>query len=206
MHRYSIGRRRLLGTVAAGLVAAALPERHLLAQDQAQLGDDVDPVADVGPAVAGPDEFVSTGIVPVVLTLPSLGVTANVAGVGQDEDGAMSAPSNPDEIAWYSLGPGMGVPGNAVFAAHVDWGGRPRVFGQLAALQPGSPVLIVDAAGNGYQYTVESSEWFQADGAPVEEIFSQPAHPMVTLITCGGTYRAATREYLDRLVVRARGG
>jgi hypothetical protein len=39
----------------------------------------------------------------------------------------------------------------------------------------------------------------------MEEIFAQPSEPVITLITCGGEYVAATREYLDRLIVRARG-
>ena len=50
-----------------------------------------------------------------------------------------------------------------------------------------------------------SSRWVRADGAPVEEIFAQSSAPTLTLITCGGEYRPETREYLDRLIVRARG-
>ena len=37
-----------------------------------------------------------------------------------------------------------------------------------------------------------------------EEIFSNNGSPELTLITCGGRYEAATRSYLDRLIVRAR--
>jgi len=142
---------------------------------------------------------------PVKLSMPSLGIEAPVVPVGQDEDGAMAAPTDPDTVAWYEPGPGMGVHGNVVFAAHINWAGRLRVFGNLHLLEPGDPILIVDAEDHGYKYEVESSHWVRAEGAPVEEIFASSGAPAITLITCGGEYVPATREYLDRLIVRARG-
>jgi hypothetical protein len=156
---------------------------------------------DAGPPVAeGP-----WGTPPVKLMIPSLGVEGAVVGVGVDEDGSMTAPKDPDTVAWYEPGPGMGVPGNVVFAAHVDWGGRLRVFGRLAALDPGDIVQVIDADGHGYEYAVQSSRWVRAEGAPVEEIFAQTESPTITMITCGGEFVPSRREYLDRLIVRARG-
>jgi sortase (surface protein transpeptidase) len=145
------------------------------------------------------------GVPPVKLTIPSLGVEAPVEAVGLDEDGAMATPTKPDDVAWYELGPGMGVPGNVVLAAHVNWDGRLRPFGLLHTLEPGDAVQLIDAEGRGFEYRVESSHWVRAEGAPLAEIFAQPEQPVITLITCGGEYVAATREYLDRLIVRAVG-
>jgi sortase (surface protein transpeptidase) len=99
----------------------------------------------------------------------------------------------------------MGVPGNVVLAAHVNWNGRLRPFGLLHTLEPGDAIQVIDADGRGFEYRVESSHWVRAEGAPLAEIFAQPDQPVVTLITCGGEYIAATREYLDRLIVRAKG-
>lgn len=163
------------------------------------------PAAEPEPAEPEPLAAGPWGVPPVKLMLPSVGVEAAVEPVAEDPDGAMSAPTDPDQIAWYSPGPGMGVPGNVVFAGHVDWAGRRRVFGDLHLLNPGDPVQVIDAEGRGYEYAVESSEWVRAEGAPVEAIFANPGEPVVTLITCGGEYVAARREYLDRLIVRARG-
>lgn len=156
-------------------------------------------VAEAAPA-AGP-----WGVPPVKLVIPSLAVEAAVEPVGQDPDGAMSTPTDPDDVAWYKLGPGMGVPGNVVLAAHVNWDGRLRVFGQLHLLEDGDVVQVIDAEGRGYEYAVESSHWVRAEGAPIEEIFAQPPEPVITLITCGGEFVPSRREYLDRLIVRARG-
>jgi hypothetical protein len=164
-----------------------------------QVNDETEP-ADAPVPVAGP-----WGVPPVKLTIPALGVEAAVQPVGLDADGAMGTPTQPDDVAWYELGPGMGVPGNVVLAAHVNWNGRLRPFGLLHTLEPGDAVQVIDAEGRGFEYQVESSHWVRAEGAPLAEIFAQPEQPVVTLITCGGEYVAATREYLDRLIVRARG-
>jgi sortase (surface protein transpeptidase) len=215
------GRRHFLRTGLAGLVAlsvlglrSALPRMAhaddpggpAAAPDEPPLpADDSDETEEVEEVEEEPAVTYDPGIPPITLAIPKLGVEARVVGVAQDEEGAMDVPPDPDQVAWYTLGPGMGVPGNAVFAAHIDWGGIPRAFGRLSALAVGDVVLIVDERHNGYEYVVESTHWVRAEGAPVEEIFAQTTDPTITLITCGGEYRAATREYLDRLIVHARG-
>jgi LPXTG-site transpeptidase (sortase) family protein len=159
-----------------------------------------EPIPDVAPAAPGP-----WGVPPVKIAIPALGIEAPVEPVGQDADGAMSAPTHPDEVAWYKLGPGMGVPGNVVLAGHINWEGRVRTFGYLDQLGPGDVVQVIDEQGRGFEYAVDSSRWVRAEGAPLEEIFAQPTEPVLTLITCGGEYVASRREYLDRLIVRAKG-
>jgi sortase (surface protein transpeptidase) len=198
-------RRRFIVAALSGLGGLALRPTRGVAQapEEAEDAEVEEPWPAEQPPAA--TEIVASGVRPVTLAIPALRVEAAVVPVELDEDGAMAAPGDPDTVAWYALGPGMGVGGNAVFAAHVDWGGRPRVFGRLAALRPGDGVLVVDERGNGYQYVVESSEWVRAEGAPVEEIFAQGESPVITLITCGGTYVPVRREYLDRLIVRAVG-
>ncbi len=167
-----------------------------------QVNDEAQPADQPAPEVAASGPW---GVPPVKLMIPALGVEAAVEAVGDDPDGAMSTPTHPDNVAWYQPGAGMGVPGNVVFAAHVNWDGRLRPFGLLHRLEMGDAIQVVDEQGRGFEYVVESSQWFRAEGAPLEEIFAQPGEPVVTLITCGGEYVAATREYLDRLVVRAKG-
>jgi sortase A len=155
---------------------------------------------DPDPVAAGP-----WGVPPTKMSMPSLGVEAPIVPVGLDDDGAMAAPTDPDTVAWYRLGPGMGVAGNVVLAGHINWAGRTRAFGFLDQLEPGDPILVIDDDGHGYQYVVESSHWVRAEGAPVDEIFASTGETVLTLITCGGEYVASSREYLDRLIVRAKG-
>jgi hypothetical protein len=177
------------------------------ANDETPPADQPSPAPAVASPPATPEAVVaaSMGVPPVQLMIPTLGVEAAVEAVGDDPDGAMSTPARPDDVAWYSLGPGMGVPGNVVFAAHVNWDGRLRPFGLLHLLEEGDVIQVIDEKDRGFEYVVEAKHWVRAEGAPLEEIFAQPTTPVVTLITCGGEYVAARREYLDRLIVRARG-
>jgi sortase (surface protein transpeptidase) len=142
-------------------------------------------------------------VAPVELKIPALGVDADVVPVGLDDDGAMTAPSDPDTVAWYEPGPGTGMPGNVVLAGHVDWGGRLRVFGLLYRLGPGDRIVVIDEQLREFFYEVAWSRWVAAEGAPVEEIFAGTELSELTLITCGGAFDHASRQYLDRLIVRA---
>lgn len=225
--RTRFARRRMLGLglAAFGSLALGLPRISLARAQQdpptdvplppaggdapvPSAGDDAVPSGGavfepMPPAAAVQDPW---GIRPVSLVIPKFGVEADVAPVNYDKDGLMDVPPDPDLVAWFEYGSGMGVAGNAIFAAHVDWGGLPRVFYHLRDLEPGDAILVSDVKGRGFQYVVATTHVYDADGAPVDEIFSQASdQPIVTLITCGGRYRAATREYLDRVVVVARG-
>jgi Sortase domain len=160
---------------------------------------------DVAPVEEAPPVFepLPPQIAPVVLKIPTIGVDASVFPVGEDVEGAMDVPPTPDTVAWWSLGPGTGVPGNVVLAAHVDWGGRLRVFGLLHHLGPGDWIVLVDEQLREYTYEVIWNQWVAADGAPVEAVFDNSDQAEVTLITCGGEFDRSSRQYLDRLIVRA---
>jgi sortase (surface protein transpeptidase) len=193
-----------MAVVVGGPAAtAAAQDTETDAPSSAPLPSDLADAPDEQPADQPPVATGPWGVPPVQLMIPSLGVEAVVEAVGQDPDGAMSTPTQPDDVAWYELG--MGVPGNVVVAAHVNWGGRLRAFGELHLLEVGDIIQVIDAEGHGYEYAVESSHWVRAEGAPLDEIFAQPPVMMMTLITCGGEYVPSRREYLDRLIVRARG-
>ncbi|MFN8522164.1 MAG: class F sortase [Chloroflexota bacterium] len=220
MIRASVARRRFILQASALLMGAQLAGvQKASAQDVL-----VDPVLeppDITPAPPPPPTeppafaphgadaelptFAFGGFTPIQIKIPSIGLNARIVPVGLDADGSMAAPTNPDEVGWYSLGPGVGALGNAVLAGHVDWDGRPRTFGSIHLLDEGDVLTVSDADGTDWRYVVVGSRWVRAEGAPVDEIFyPETDHSLLTLITCGGEFRPATREYLDRLIVRAR--
>ena len=153
------------------------------------------------PAAAAPEPAPGA---PVRLVQPRLGIDAPIVPLGLDADGAMAAPSDPDTVGWWSLGADTASDGNVVLAGHVNWGGRLRAFGRLFQAQPGDVFYVTDAIGEEYGYTVTWARMYDADSAPLDEIFlpDGPGHQL-TLITCGGRFDSADRLYLDRLVVRA---
>lgn len=161
------------------------------------------PVAMSASATESAAPAATAGSRPVVLRIPAIQVDAEVERAFI-VDGAMQNPSGPYIVAWYGQTERVGVPGNAVFAGHVDYAGvGPAVFARVAELAAGDAVEVVSATGGQYAYAVEWSELYPAEAAPVEEILRQSEAEEITLITCGGVFDAATSLYTDRLVVRA---
>jgi LPXTG-site transpeptidase (sortase) family protein len=143
------------------------------------------------------------GSTPMAIDIPSIGTHAQVVPLGQDDDGTMQAPTDPDTVGWYGLGVGVGAPGNALLDGHVDWGGQLRVFGFLRQLEPGDAIQITNADGTVLNYSVTWIRLYTADTAPLDEIYEQTSDEEVTLITCGGAFDTAIRMYVSRWVVRA---
>jgi sortase (surface protein transpeptidase) len=151
------------------------------------------------------------------LRIPVLGVDAPVGAYFVD--GQMVAPANPVEVAWYDMSnfPGMGgAPGqggNAIFSAHVDYFARVPyadgslyrgrgVFFDLALLSPGD-VIEVEYQGQVLTYRVAWRKQVNADTGDWGEIWSGNGVDSITLYTCGGDFDWNTRNYEDRIVVRA---
>ena len=154
-------------------------------------------------AGAAPAPRSTSGARPVVLRIPSIQVDAEVERAFI-VDGAMQNPSGPFVVAWYGQTERVGVPGNAVFAGHVDYAGvGPAIFARVGELVAGDTIEIVTITGGQLAYAVEWIELYPTEEAPVEEILRQTDVEEITLITCGGTFDAATGLYSDRLIVRA---
>jgi sortase (surface protein transpeptidase) len=144
-----------------------------------------------------------SGTVPLFVRIPKIGTAARVVPLGMDDEGTLDSPSDPDSVGWFSLGPGVGAPGNAILDGHIDWGGRLRVFGLLRTLSPGDEVLVTDQDGQTLRYSVRWTRLYEADDAPLDEIYEQGPDQELTLITCGGAFDPAIHMYVSRWVVRA---
>lgn len=142
---------------------------------------------------------------PARLAIPALGVHAPITPVGLEASGIMASPTEGHVIGWYELGPRPGELSNAVLAGHVDLNKRPGVFSRLRELAPGATIDVDTGLGIAYRYVVEEVRSYPAADAPTAEIFGGTPDATLTLITCGGQFDPARREYLERVVVRARG-
>jgi sortase (surface protein transpeptidase) len=152
---------------------------------------------------AAPASAHTVGAAPAVIDIPRIGTHAEIVPLGQEEDGTMQSPTDPDTVGWYNLGTGIGAPGNALLDGHLDWGGRLRVFGLLRQLASGDTIQITDTNGNVLNYSVTWSRLYDATTAPLEQIFEQTADEQITLITCGGTFDQSAHVYVSRWIVRA---
>ena len=139
------------------------------------------------------------------LLIPAIGVDASVVVKGVGADGFMEAPDNGRDVAWYDFSSAPGVPGNAVFAGHVDYYKvGPAVFWDLGKLQSDDEVDVRLTDGTTYRYAVDGKAVFESDAVPMGQVIARTSDQVITLITCTGTFNSATREYDKRLVVRAR--
>lgn len=156
------------------------------------------------PEYAPPPEMAApVTAVPLFIDIPRLGTHAPIVPLGLDEDGALAAPIDPDTVGWWQDGPGVGGPGNMLLDGHVDWAGRLRVFGLLKLLDTGDVIRVTDSDGLTRSYSVVWTRLYDADTAPLDEIFPTTPEEQLTLITCGGAFDHAARMYVSRWVIRA---
>jgi hypothetical protein len=142
---------------------------------------------------------------PVGLRIDALDVDAPVdaygvvAGTGQ-----MDVPDNVSDVAWYEFGPSPGQRGSAVLAAHVDLAGEgPGVFFGLRNLEAGDLAHVTYDDGSEQAFRVVARTVYDKDELPTDVLFAKDGPPVLTLITCGGAFSRADRQYNSNVVVYA---
>ncbi len=138
------------------------------------------------------------------LVIPSAGIDASVVTLGVKPDGEMQTPNTPNDVGWYDFTAYPGFGSNAVFSGHVDYANYgAAVFWHLRSLSEGDEVGVRLTDGTYYAYRVISAQTFSSDDAPVQEIIGPTEAEIITLITCSGSFNTRTRQYDERLIVRA---
>ncbi len=141
---------------------------------------------------------------PVALRIRELDVTAPIVAMGGSVNGEMEVPATIDDVAWYRHGPSPGQGGSAVLAAHVDLAGQgPGVFADLAELTQGSIVEVDFADGDSQRFVVVDGAVYGKDNLDSARIFAREGPPMLTLITCGGSFNPSLSRYDSNVVVFA---
>ena len=141
---------------------------------------------------------------PSELVIPAIHVDAPVEHVGTTPDGAMDAPHEWNDVAWFDQGYRPGERGSAVIAGHLDSTTDRAVFWDLRLLKPGDQVLVKDANGSRLTFQVTGSEIYPYNQAPLQKIFGPASAPMLNLVTCNGVFDRGAKNYDKRLVVYAR--
>jgi len=149
---------------------------------------------------AAPDAAPKPVAAPARLSVPVLGVDADVEAVGVDGQGRMGTPSRPEHVGWYRQGAAPGQPGNAVIDGHLDWTSGPAVFWQLHRLRVGDEAFVTGSDGTRLRFVVDSVSTIAYD-ANVDGLFVTLGPPSLTLLTCTGVWDRQRATYLQRLVV-----
>ncbi|MBQ0985559.1 class F sortase [Streptomyces sp. F63] len=141
--------------------------------------------------------------VPQQVSIPSLGVSSALETLGQNKDGAMTTPKNPDLAGWYEPGPTPGSEGPAVIAGHVTWNGEDAVFKDLKTLKAGDTVEVKRQDGKTATFTVDRVEEYPKKEFPTLEVYKNLDHAGLRLVTCGGEFDADRHYYTHNVVVFA---
>ncbi|MBZ4319284.1 class F sortase [Streptomyces huiliensis] len=147
------------------------------------------------------------GAQPERLAIRAMGLRAPIEGHGLTPQGAVEPPpyERPDAVAWYRGGPQPGSLGAAVLVGHVDTERAPAVFSDLGKLKRGETVTVSRVDGSTADFTVEDVTVVGKDRFDAARVYGprDPGRAELRLITCGGDYDRARREYSANVVVSA---
>jgi sortase (surface protein transpeptidase) len=146
------------------------------------------------------------GSAPVIVRIPSIGVTADIISVGLDAKGGVAVPplSTPMVAGWYDRGAAPGQPGAAVLLGHVDSAATgPAVFYKLGDLLPGDLVYVTRKDNRTVVFEVTSVALYSESAFPASQVYGPTPNPTLRLITCGGGFDSRTHHYVDRTIAYA---
>jgi sortase (surface protein transpeptidase) len=208
------GRRRTTYVAAALLavsglillVAAALGQRSApepVVETVAAPPVVVDGPADL-PVPVGP---ILPAAVPTSISIPSIGVRSVLNQVGLDADGTLEVPApgpHYDEAAWYRDSAEPGTIGPAVVLGHIDSAkDGPSVFFDLGRVKSGDRIDVSRSDGTVATFLVDTVDRFPKDAFPSRSVYATTNRAELRVITCSGSFDAATGNYRDNTVVFA---
>jgi Sortase domain len=142
---------------------------------------------------------------PAALSVPAEQITGRVRAVGTDpRTRLLRVPNTTTRIVWWAYGARPGdAHGSVVLAAHVDYNGKLGLFFDLDRTPIGAVVHVRRHDGQTISYRVVGRQHVDKANLRQLGIFTRSGRPRLVLITCGGSFDAATRSYRDNVVVAA---
>jgi LPXTG-site transpeptidase (sortase) family protein len=160
--------------------------------------------APTGPIVAPPQSANPHSVAsPVSLTIPLIGVDAQMIKLGLAAGGALQVPSSTAVAGWYTGSPRPGSIGSAIIVGHIDSIKGPGVFYRLSELSKGDAVYVKRADGTMVEFRVTAVQEYPKDKFPTQAVYGPTPDAELRLITCGGTFDSTTGHYLSNIVVYA---
>lgn len=140
---------------------------------------------------------------PAKITIPDIGVDAVIESLGLTKDNAVDVPKSLWTTAWFNQSSKPGSNGPAMIVGHYSAYGR-AVFANLKKLTPGQKIIITDEKGQQFTFAVKQKrDWPQAEVPMAELLGNRTSKPRLEIITCGGGYIKASRDFTNRTVITA---
>lgn len=141
---------------------------------------------------------------PVHISIPSIGVEADIEHVGVTPENVMEIPKDFFKVGWYrnSHKPGEGGLKAAILNGHYDTStGKPAIFFNLQELTAGDEVITIATDGIRYVYVVDAVESYPLANFPTDRVYGKVEGAVLKIITCDGYWQTDSQSYSDRLVV-----
>ncbi|MDE2188127.1 MAG: class F sortase [Patescibacteria group bacterium] len=146
-------------------------------------------------------------VVPVSISIPSVGTNAPIISVGLTKTGNVDVPHNFVQAGWYTGNPTPGSEGSAIIDGHVDNGGyKPTIdgiFKHLDQAKLGDFIAVAMSDGTSRTFQIVKSAVYSLNAFPSTQVFRQDGAAYLKIITCHGIWLPATDTYSQRLVVTA---
>lgn len=142
---------------------------------------------------------------PERLRVPRIDVDTRLMDLGLTAKRELEVPplSRAGTAGWYDRSPVPGEVGPSILAGHVDSSTGPAVFFRLHELRMGDTVVVDRSDGRTATFVVDRVEQVAKSAFPTRRVYGATPRPELRLITCGGTFDAATGHYLANVVVYA---
>ena len=141
------------------------------------------------------------------LIVPSASLKGAIVRVGHTRTGAMGSPDNPYVIGWLDSSAAPGDTGNTLLAGHRDFEDMDGNVGtgvcwELVNTAEGDQMIVRDNSSDIYYvYTVTEAVTVNPRDRSSARFLQDADEPMITLITCTGSFNAETHQYSHRFVV-----
>lgn len=191
--------------VVPAVSAAAPPPQPSTASpgDGAASAEPTAPPASSSAVPAGP---VLARSVPTRLDIDAIGVHSPLLQLGADAEGSVQVPplEKDSKAGWFQESPTPGQLGPAVLVGHVDSAQfGPGVFYRLGAMQVGQQIQVTRSDATVAEFVVDRVESYPKDTFPSLQVYGNTSDAQLRLITCGGVFDRATRNYQDNIVIFA---
>ncbi len=137
---------------------------------------------------------------PVKIVISSIGVNAQVEGLGITSDGLIAVPKAYGLVGWYNKGKTVGEAGPAVMVGHYA-SGAGAVFDKLGSTKNGDLITVTNGKGESFTYKITKKVEYPKDKVPMKQIFKGGSESRLEIITCQGAWQG--NNYDKRLVVTA---
>ncbi len=140
---------------------------------------------------------------PSRIIIPDIGVDAQIESLGLTADNAVDVPKSLWTTAWFNQSSKPGSPGPAMIVGHYSAYGK-AVFANLKKLNPGQRIIVTDEKAQQFTFAVTlKRDWPQAEVPMAELLGNRTSKPRLEIITCGGGYIKASRDFTNRTVITA---